>query len=184
MTSVTRGRPAALIASRLGALVFLGAVVAAAPPSLTPMDEGPSNPAFFSFRAQLLHAVVARDVEALLAVVDPHIKNSFGGNDGMDEFFSRWPPSLDPFEHVAAIGSGIRIRSQPAAASETVGSVSFAILRLAPGAADARDGWTAVLLDGRTGYIASRLVRSPVAFRAFFSDASGQWRLAMFVAGD
>jgi hypothetical protein len=210
------------MANRLGTLVFLGAALAAAPPTLAPVDEGPSNPAFFSFRAQLLRTVVARDVGALLAVVDPHIKNSFGGDDGIDEFktmweletpgspvweelgavlalggtfagphtfvapyvFSRWPQSFDAFEHVAAIGSGIRVRAQPTASAETIGSVSFAILRLAPGAAAGDEAWTAVLLDGRTGYIASRLVRSPVAFRAFFSDVSGQWRVVMFLAGD
>ncbi len=214
--------PLTHIASRIGTLVCLGAALSAAPPTLLPVDEGPSNPAFFSFRAQLLRAVVGRDVGGLLAIVDPHVKNSFGGNDGIDEFktmwdigspgsrlwqelgdvlalggtfpdphtfvapyvFSRWPDSLDPFEHVAAIGSGVRIRSQPAAGGETVGSVSFAILRLAPGAETGHDGWTAVWLDGRRGYIASRFIRSPVTFRAFFSDASGQWRLVMLVEGD
>ena len=222
MTSVARGTPVTLIASRLGALVYLGAALAGAPPTLAPVDEALSHPSFFSFRAQLQRAIAAHDTEALLAVVDPHIKNSFGGNDGIDEFktmwelgtpgsrvwkelgavlalggtfadpdtfvapyvFSRWPESFDAFEHVAAIGSGIRVRAQPAADAETIGSVSFAILRLAPGAASGDESWTAVLLDGRTGYIASRLVRSPVAFRAFFSDVSGQWRLVMFLAGD
>lgn len=57
---------------------------------LRPVDEAATRPDFFSFRAQLLADVARRDVQALLAVVRKDIKNSFGGNDGIDEFKTLW----------------------------------------------------------------------------------------------
>ena len=40
------------------------------------------------------------------------------------------------------------------------------------------------LWNGRSGFIASAFVRSPVDYRAIFQKAGGQWRLRAFVAGD
>src|SRR6187455_293875 len=70
--------------------VLLATVVSAAPVQLLPVDEAAKRPEFFSFRAQLQQAIARRDTTALLAAVDPNIKNSFGGNDGIDEFKSMW----------------------------------------------------------------------------------------------
>ncbi|MEY4485105.1 MAG: hypothetical protein RL693_2557 [Verrucomicrobiota bacterium] len=61
--------------------------------TLKPVDQAISQPDFFTFRARLQAALVRRDVEAVLAVVHKDIKNSFGGNDGIDEFKKTW--SLD-----------------------------------------------------------------------------------------
>jgi hypothetical protein len=45
--------------------------------------------------------------------------------------------------------------------------------------------WTAVrLIDGRTGYIASRSLRSPSGRRAIFDFKDGRWWLTAFAAGD
>lgn len=57
---------------------------------LLPVDEASTRPDFFTFRTQLIATVARRDVPALLAVVHPNIKNSFGGNDGIDEFKQVW----------------------------------------------------------------------------------------------
>jgi hypothetical protein len=47
------------------------------------------------------------------------------------------------------------------------------------------DEWTAVrFAANRSGYVYSRLVRSPIGYRAFFTRENGRWMLAMFVAGD
>lgn len=67
----------------------------AARATLHPVDEAARQPDFFTFRAALQVALAERDTAALLAVVDPGIKNSFGGDDGSLEFRRLWSPG-DP----------------------------------------------------------------------------------------
>jgi hypothetical protein len=57
---------------------------------LKPIDEGPLRPDFLQFRSQLQRTVARRDVSALLQIVHPTIKNSFGGGDGIEGFKERW----------------------------------------------------------------------------------------------
>jgi hypothetical protein len=203
-------------------ILFLLATVAAAPVSLLPVDEAATRPDFFSFRAQLQRAIAMRDVATLLAAVDPDIKNSFGGNDGIDEFrtmwrigqpdsalweelgtvlsmggsffdehtfvapyvFSKWPEALDSFEHLAVVGAKVRVRAEPRADAALLEAVSFVILPLANDARVIDDAWRAVKLDSKTGFVSSRFVRSPIDYRAIFSEQSGTWRMVTFVAGD
>ena len=200
---------------------LLAAAVLAAAPQLLPVDEASTRPDFFSFRAGLQRAIARHDAAALMAVVHPQIKNSFGGDDGIDNFrtmwqvdepqsevwdvlgtvlalgglfhdadtfvapyvFSRWPGHLDSFEHVAVIGSNVRVRSQPDTAASSIDMVSFAILPVARQATDA-EGWTGVQIDGKIGYVASAYVRSPIDYRAIFRFEDRRWRLVTFVAGD
>jgi hypothetical protein len=200
---------------------LLAAAVLAAPPQLLPVDEASTRPDFFSFRASLQRAIARRDAAALMTVVHPQIKNSFGGNDGIDEFRamwkigqpdseiwdelgtvlalggsfhdadtfvapyvnSRWPNTVDPFEHVAVTGANVRVRSQPATTSDAVDTVSFAILPVAREGTDT-EGWTAVQIDTTVGYISSAYVRSPIDYRAIFRFEDRRWRLVTFVAGD
>jgi len=204
------------------AAVLLGATaLAAAPSQLLPVDEASARPDFFSFRAQVQRAIAARDTASLLAVVDRNIKNSFGGDDGLERFrsgwkldaadselwdrlgtvlalggafhdkdtfvapytFAKWPNDVDSFEHVVLVGANIRVRAAPRSDAATLTTMSFAILpRGKEQGADA--AWTAVRVDQRTGYVASRLARSPIDYRAIFALREGQWRLVTFVAGD
>lgn len=102
--------------------------------------------------------------------------------------FSRWPEKIDAFENVAVIGDKVRIRSAAKPDAATLTSVDFAILRLAPRSRPPAGGpaeWTAVVLpDGRRGYVQSRIVRSPVGYRAIFTRSASGWRLTNFVSGD
>lgn len=205
----------------LAILALLATAPLAQQPFL-PVDEAGNRPDFFSFRAQLQRAIARHDTAALLAIVHPQIKNSFGDNDGIDEFrtmwnigaadseiwgllgtvlglggsfheddtfvapyvFSRWPGQIDPFDHVAVIGSDVRVRSQPNADAPVIAAMSFTILPVARSDAEV-EGWTAVRVEGkRTGYIASAFVRSPIDYRAIFRYESRQWRLVTLVAGD
>jgi hypothetical protein len=112
-----------------------------------------------------------------------------GGFQGSNTFvapyvFVRWPERFDAFEHVAVIGRGVRIRGAASLSGRQIATVSYAILE-APAGVDPEAEWTAVTLaDGRSGFIASRLIRSPVGYRAFFVKGAAGWRLSMFVAGD
>jgi hypothetical protein len=96
--------------SRVPLLVLLGLLIAsaspvAAAPACPPADEAIQRPDFFSFRAQLQAAIARRDVAAVLAVVDPAIKNSFGGDDGLEGFRRRWRPGAPDSGLWAALGA-------------------------------------------------------------------------------
>jgi hypothetical protein len=201
---------------------------------LLPSDEAVQDPEFFAFRARLQAAVARHDTAAVLEVVDPKIKNTFGGDDGLAAFrrlwkletgddsrlwdelglvlalggsfqsnpqnnkdtfvapyvFSRWPEQLDAFEHVAVLGTKVRVRAEPRSGSTVLAALSFDIVPLAETGRsrmtpDQAKEWTSIKLrDGRTGYIASLYVRSSIAHRAFLTRKDGQWRLTLFVAGD
>ncbi len=206
----------------LAALLFLYATLAAAQVGkLQPTDEAVRDPEFFTFRAQLQAAVARHDTEAVLAAVHPNVKNTFGGDDGIDAFrriwklpaadsrlwdelgtvlafggafqegglftapyvFGRWPEPFDSFEHVAVLGTSVRVRAEPGPKGRVLTSLSFDIVPLAAPAGSSE--WTRIKLrDGRIGYISSRYVRSPVDYRALFNKIDGRWRMTAFVAGD
>jgi hypothetical protein len=97
---------------------------------------------------------------------------------------SRWPAGVDGFEHVAVVGDRVRIRVAPRPDAEPAGVSSFEILPLAHQSSDSPE-WTAVMLASKKiGYVASRLVRSPIGYRAWFSKQDGRWQMLMFIAGD
>ncbi|MBA3258347.1 MAG: hypothetical protein H0T68_02635 [Gemmatimonadales bacterium] len=202
--------------------------VAAQVAKLYPVDQAVRNPSFYTFRAQLLGALARRDTAALMAVVAPDIKNSFGGNDGAEEFrrgwaldrpgsrvweeltavlalggsfvddttfvapyvFSRFPSGLDGLEHLAVLGSGVRVRARPDSTAAVLAVLSFDVVRRASGPHPAPAGadstaWEPVqLAGGRVGYVARQYVRSPVGYRAYFSRQGSRWVMLFLVAGD
>lgn len=98
---------------------------------------------------------------------------------------SRWPGDVDGFEHVALIGSNVRVRAAPGPTAVPIVTLSFAILRRGDSGAGREEPWTSVrLAGGRRGYVATRLVRSPIDYRAFFARVGGRWVMSIFVAGD
>src|SRR5262245_34820006 len=75
------------------ALLWVSIVSGAqAPARLLPVDEAATQPDFLSFRAQLQEAVDQDDVDAVMAIVHPNIKASFGGDDDIDAFRRMWKP--------------------------------------------------------------------------------------------
>jgi hypothetical protein len=59
---------------------------------LPPIDEASKDPSLVKFRDELLQAVTRRDVTPVLAILDPSIRNSFGGDGGIQEFKTMWKP--------------------------------------------------------------------------------------------
>ena len=57
-----------------------------------PVDEAARDPEFFAFRGRLIVALQKRDTGFLYSVVSEHIKNSFGGDDGIAAFKEKWRP--------------------------------------------------------------------------------------------
>jgi hypothetical protein len=96
--------------------------------------------------------------------------------------YSRWPSELEPFEYVAVVGAGVRLRRRPSVRAPVIASVSYAIVNVL---GNLDDPWTEVrLADGRSGFMASRYLRSPIDYRAWFARKNGQWRMTIFLAGD
>ena len=57
---------------------------------LRPVDQAASQPDFFTFRAHVQTAIARRDASAVLTIVHKEIKNSFGGDDGIEGFKQKW----------------------------------------------------------------------------------------------
>ena len=100
--------------------------------------------------------------------------------------YSSWPESIDAFQHVAATRAGVPIFERADAASPRVTTVDYEILEVVndrswrPGAA-----WRRVkTAGGKQGWVQSPDVRSPIGYRAGFSNRSGAWKLEALVAGD
>lgn len=55
-----------------------------------PVDEGKRDASFSAFREKTLQAAKRRDAKYILSIVDANIKNSFGGDGGIDEFKKMW----------------------------------------------------------------------------------------------
>lgn len=84
--------------SRLGAafralIVVLSIAVASAAVAdrdFRPVDQAASQPDFLAFRTLLLDALARRDARAVLSVVHVDIRNSFGGDEGIEVFEEIW----------------------------------------------------------------------------------------------
>jgi len=57
---------------------------------LLPVDEASSDPSFATFRETLKGVVKRKDTTALLAVIDPKIRASFGAENGLPAFRKMW----------------------------------------------------------------------------------------------
>ena len=89
----------------------------------------------------------------------------------------------DVFEKMIVVSPAAELRAQPAADSDRIQSLSWDVVT---GLERRReDDLVKVrLADGREGWIAGRLLRSPLDYRAVIEKRGGQWMITAFVAGD
>src|SRR4028118_1504503 len=84
-------RPLLLVALLAWALLLTQAAGGAAQTGkLMPVDEAVRDSELFAFRARLQAALARHDVAAVLEVVDPRIKNTFGADNGIEAFQRLW----------------------------------------------------------------------------------------------
>ena len=80
--------------TRLITFVFIWIVLAATTLGqerfVRPVDEGTRDASFAEFRKKAIAAAERKDVKYILSILDPHIKSSFGGHDGIGDFKSFW----------------------------------------------------------------------------------------------
>lgn len=70
--------------------LFLCVVSFAQEKYVKPKDEASKDPSFVAFRSKLISAAERKDVAYLLSIIDPKIKNGFGGRDGIANFKRDW----------------------------------------------------------------------------------------------
>ncbi|MCB1023444.1 MAG: hypothetical protein KDB79_03585 [Acidobacteria bacterium] len=105
--------------------------------------------------------------------------------------FMVFPEDLDAFEYSIVFGENINLRSQPNLLAPVVAKLSYNVIK-ADYENSADDGrnensyvWVKVTtLGGKTGFIVSRYVRSPIGYRACFQKLKGAWKMTAFIAGD
>ena len=124
---------------------------------------------------------------------------AFGGTfDQAHNFFAPYwyavEPSAggDPFVYGVIVGSGVKVRREPSAASASIADLAFDMIKVKdwqqkPDSTEPANGrtWIAVeLADRRPGFVAAAYIRSRVGYRAGFAKRGGRWLLEFFVAGD
>jgi hypothetical protein len=99
--------------------------------------------------------------------------------------YSRWPDSIDAFEHVAAIRDGVPVREQADERSRVVATLNWSIVRILDTPSGEPRPWRRVRAPGGAeGWVRTGDVRSPIGYRAGFRKADGEWKMAALVAGD
>ena len=74
-------------------------------PTLPFVDEATSEPTLVAYRNELLDAVRRRDLDALTKLVDPHIRTSFGGGGGEEDFRGMFDEKMwADLEQILALG--------------------------------------------------------------------------------
>lgn len=71
-------------------LLFLSTALLPAKNKFLPRNEICADPALVEFVCKLQYAVFKKDTDHLLSLLDNNIKNSFGGEDGIEEFKTIW----------------------------------------------------------------------------------------------
>lgn len=189
------------------------AAPAVAGPKLAFVDEAAQDPSFAAYRDQLAAAVRARDTRAVLALVDPNIRTSFGGDGGHASLteehwralgeilplggsfregmfwapyvYSAWPESHDSFAELAVVADAVPLRASADANAPALATLSRDIVQRAGQPSAEKTPWTQVTTaDGKTGYVETKFVRSPVDYRAGFLKTADGWRMNALVAGD
>jgi hypothetical protein len=74
--------------------------------TLQPVDEAATNPDFLAFRTRLQTIIAKRDSAALLEIVHPEIRASFGSHYGIEAFKELWNlnvPGTELWEELGAV---------------------------------------------------------------------------------
>jgi hypothetical protein len=192
-------------------------------PKLLPVDAATDDAALVAYRDELLGAVKRHDADAVIALVDPKIRTSFGGGGGaaglrhsleqpgswndLEQLlslggsfqgegagrsfwapyvYSAFPDAQDAFESLVVVAAEVPLFETPDPNGHVVATLSHdivTIVREAP-SAEAGSFRHVKTADGRTGWVESAKVRSPIGYRAGFLKQDGKWRMNVLVAGD
>jgi hypothetical protein len=106
--------------------------------------------------------------------------------------FSRFPDEYDAFLHVAAVTDNVDVYAEPDESSSVITRLNHNIVKVYPGETQEFAGqtsheetkWTKIELPSGYGFVNAEYVRSPIDYRAMFTNKDGVWKMTFFVAGD
>lgn len=82
-----------------------------------PVDQASEDPIFAEFRNKLIAAAERKDLQYVKSIMDPNIKLSFGGHDGVKSFDSLWTDKNEFWKEFLAVikngGRWFREKGQP-----------------------------------------------------------------------
>lgn len=107
--------------------------------------------------------------------------------------FVTFPGDYDIYEYAAVTAKKVNVRKAPSSKAPVVETLDFEIVKMINVTPDAKqekiDGvtgrWLEVMTSGgKTGYIFSRYMHSPIGYRAIFEKRGKAWVLTAFISGD
>ncbi len=94
--------------------------------------------------------------------------------------YSAWPESHDAFTALAVIAENVPLKESPT--GPAIATLAYDVVDRV---GDPHDGWQKIKLsDGRTGFVETKFIRSPIGYRAGFNKTGKNWRMTALVAGD
>jgi len=99
--------------------------------------------------------------------------------------YSAFPDAHDAFETLAVVADDVPLRASADANAPVLATLSRDLVTRASQPSAEKTPWQQVkTADGKTGFVESKFVRSPVGYRAGFLKTSQGWRMNALVAGD
>jgi hypothetical protein len=101
----------------------------------------------------------------------------------------KWPEDYDPYSGGAIISRDALVKDRPSAASRTLATLSYDLVRVADWevADDDRTStqkWVKITIKPGTGYVPEEQIRSAIEHRACFLRTSTGWKLTALFAGE
>ena len=151
------------IAMTLAILAFSASGAVAAGRTAMPVDEGANDPSFAQYRAKLLEAVIARDVDGVIAGTSTDVQLSFGGHAGHED--------LRGFLTLSEADLADEYKHEAASRREGYWDGLEEVLRMGgrftrPGVFEAPYTWTVKLGDDDDAFTTRFVIGSDVALRS------------------
>lgn len=92
----------------------------------------------------------------------------------------KFPRELDPRRHLVVIRDVVPVRATASRDAAAVATVAFEVVQRVGPAPDGAFDWVKIrTFDGKEGFVASQMVRSPITPRAQFALRDGSWKLVV-----
>lgn len=103
--------------------------------------------------------------------------------------YAAFPDDLDAFTSGVITGRGVKVREKPDETAAVVTQLDHDVVKVPDWKFDPQTGtsppWIEVeLWNGKSGFVAKSMIRSPGDYRAGFTKQGGAWKLTYLVAGD
>jgi hypothetical protein len=130
-----------------------------------------------------------QELPAALFLGGAYVKHDQGPSELCAPYVSvRWPQDIDAFGGGAIVAKEVFVKTAPAAASETLATLSYDIVEVrdwevADRSADSKQKWVRIRLRQGEGYVPEERIRSPIEHTACFVKSANGWRMTGFGPG-